>query len=143
MAHRPFTGHDPHFGKTVFDEYVIHTHSKNTSFLRMYKVLKNNGVENNKFFLKLYDCDLMDVDPHDKKLSKEVKAKIIVEILKNPFYFLREVVRIPVPGKALKFELNRGTLATIWAILNNFNIILLLPRQRGKTIGVASVLTWI
>jgi hypothetical protein len=91
----------------------------------------------------LYDKDLMNVDPHDKKLSKEIQAKVLVEIVKNPFYYLREVVRIPAPGASLKFELNRGTLATLWAILNNLNIFLMLPRQRGKTIGVAALLTWI
>lgn len=134
---------DPHYGVVKYDDYVIHTQSSNRSFLKMYRTLKDNGVENNKFFLKLYDPDLMKVDPHSKRLTKEQKAKVLIEIVKNPFYFLREVVRIPVPGKALQFELNRGTLATIWSILNNLNIALLLPRQRGKTIGVASILTWI
>jgi hypothetical protein len=113
------------------------------SFLKMYRTLKNNGVENNKFFLKLYDPDLMKVDPHDKKLSKEIQSKILVEIIKNPFYFIREVVRIPAPGKSLQFDLNRGTLAVLWAVLNNINISLLLPRQRGKTIGIACLLSWV
>ena len=46
---------------------------------------------------KLYDEDLKGVDPHDPNLTKEYKLKIIIESQKNPWYFIREVMRIPVP----------------------------------------------
>lgn len=134
---------DPYFGKVMYDEYTIHTATKNISFIKLFRHLKDQGVKNNKFFLKLYDSSLMMVDPHSKHLTKEQKGKIIVEITRNPWYFLREVVRIPAPGKALRFELHRGNLAVVWAILNNFNPILLLPRQKGKTMSVAAILAWI
>jgi hypothetical protein len=134
---------DPYFGKIAFDEYIIHTQTTNISFVKMFRHLKDVGVKNNKFFLRLYDPTLTKVDPHSKRLTKEQKARIIAECVKNPWYFLREVVRIPAPGQALKFELHRGNLAAVWAILNNFNPILLLPRQRGKTMSVAAILSWI
>ena len=134
---------DPYFGKIAFDEYVIHTQTTNISFVKMFRHLKEAGVKNNKFFLRLYDPTLAKVDPHSKRLTKDQKARVVAECVKNPWYFLREVARIPAPGQALKFELHRGNLAAVWAILNNFNPILLLPRQKGKTMSVAAILSWI
>lgn len=125
------------------DPFVIHTTTKNLSFVKMYRHLKKIGVENNKFFLKLYDKDLLNVDPHNKRLTSDQKKKVAVEVTRNPWYFLREVCLVPAPGQALRFELHRGNLAVIWAILNNLNPILLLPRQRGKTISVAATLAWV
>jgi hypothetical protein len=134
---------DPYFGKVKFEDYTIHTKTKNISFIKLYKHLKDHDVINNKFFLRLYDSSLLDVDPHSKRLTQSEKEKIVVEVYRNPWYFLREVVRIPAPGKSLRFELHRGNLAVVWAILNNFNPILLLPRQKGKTISIAAILSWI
>ena len=134
---------DPYFGKVVYDDYTIHTTTKNISFVKLFKHLKEQGVSNNKFFLRLYDKSLMNVDPHNKRITREEKARVITEIVRNPWYFLREVARIPAPGKALRFELHRGNLAVVWAVLNNFNPILLLPRQKGKTMSVAAILAWI
>lgn len=128
---------------TLSDEYHIHTESRNLTFIKMYRHLKAVGVDNNKFFLKLYDTDLADIDPYGKKLTKEIKNKIVIECARNPWYYIREVARIPAPGKALRFVLNRGNLALIWSILQNLNPILLLPRQQGKTIGVVAILSWI
>jgi hypothetical protein len=123
--------------------FTIDYSTKNSSFIKMYKVLKEMGIENNKFFLKLYDPSLMGVDPHDeKKLTKEQKARIIVEISKNKWYYFREVVRIPVPGGKIPYELNRGNLALSWCKSMNLNLILLLPRQNGKTIGAITDDTW-
>lgn len=128
---------------TLSDEYHIHTESRNLTFIKMYRHLKATGVDNNKFFLKLYDTDLADIDPYAKKLTKEIKNKIVIECARNPWYYIREIVRIPAPGKALRFVLNRGNLALTWSILQNLNPILLLPRQQGKTIGVVAILSWI
>ena len=133
----------PFYGDLQIDNYCIHITSGNHSFLKMFKFLKDNGIKNNKFFLKLYDSSLSKIDPHGRNLTPEIKNKIVAECVKNPWYYLREVVRIPGPGGASKFELHRGNLAVIWAILNNFNPILLLPRQRGKTMSVAATLSWI
>jgi len=117
--------------------------TKNTSFLRMHEYLKNKGIKNNKFFLVLYDTTLKDVDPRAEGLSKEIKARIITEIKINPWYFLREVIRIPVPGGAVPYNLNRGNLALTYLSLNNINTITLMPRQHGKTIGAVCVFIWL
>ena len=131
------------FGETVHPDYVIHTNTKNTSFIKMYSHLKKQGVKNNKFFLRLYDPDLLKVDPFSKKLTSEQKSKILVEITKNPYYFIREIIRIPIPGGVQNFEVHRGNLALTWAILNNLNLIVLLPRQKYKTVSIVATLIWI
>ena len=40
----------------------------NTSFIELHKDLKSLGIENNKFFLVLYDKNLEDVDPYNTGL---------------------------------------------------------------------------
>ena len=114
----------------------IQKNTKNRSFLAMYKILRDLGIKNNKFFLRLYDKALLDVDPFDEEhLSKEMKARIIREVKINPWYFFREIVRIPETGNlsGTMFKLHRGNLAELWCLLNNVNFILILPRQNFKT----------
>ena len=72
-----------------------------------------------------------------------MKARILKEVTRNPWYYFREVVRIPVPGGWKKFELHRGNLAILWCMLMNLNFIVVLPRQNYKTISVLCGYTWI
>jgi hypothetical protein len=131
------------YGETDYGDYVIDTETKNLSFIKMFKYLKERGIKNNKFFLRLYDKSLKGVDPHRKNLTEIQKTKILTEITKNPYYYLREVVKIVAPGGTVKFELHPGNLAITWAIFNNFDLICLLSRQRGKTISIAAALNYI
>ena len=125
------------------DSFVIDTKTQNLSFLKMYRYLREKGIKNNKFFLRLYDKSLLGVNPHSKRLSPEQKTKILNEIAKNPFYYIREVVLVDIPGGKSKFELHPGNLAIIWSIFNSLDQICLLPRQRYKTVSIAAALTWI
>lgn len=124
-------------------EYHIHLKTRNMSFLKMYRYLRERGIKNNKFFLRLYDASLATIDPYSNRLTPIQKTKIIAEIAKNPYYFLREVVRIPIPGGVSMFEMHPGNLAITWAIFNSLDQIALLPRQRYKTVSIASALTWV
>jgi hypothetical protein len=127
------------------NSYVIDYSTKNKSFLVTYVELKELGITNNKFFLRLYDEDLKKVDPFDRKLlennktSKIIRLKIMKEIKRNPWYFFREIVRIPTSGseadKGTRFILHRGNLALLWCLINNINTIQILPRQNYKTIS--------
>lgn len=101
------------------------------------------GIKNNKFFLRLYDRRLENIDPHDPNLSIEEQALVFNEVVRNPFYYIREVVRIPVAGGVVPYELQRGNLALTFCMLNNLNIIMLLPRQHGKTIGSIVMYSWL
>lgn len=129
--------------RIIEKEPIIDTKTKNKSFIKIHKVLKNLGIKNNKFFLILYDETLKGVNPHLDDLTDEQKVRIKAEISRNPWYFLREVIRIPVPGGSIPYELNRGNLALSYCMLNSFNSITMLPRQHGKTIGVVCIYVWI
>lgn len=131
------------YGNTNYTNYTIQTNTKNLSFIKVYQQLKERNVKNNKFFLRLYDADLLNVDPFSKYLTEQQKSKIITEIRKNPYYYLREIVRIPVPGGLQRFELHRGNLAITWAIINSLDFFILLPRQKYKTVSIAATLSWV
>lgn len=119
--------------------------TKNLSFLRMSKALRNHGVKNNKFMLWLYDDSLSGVDPYSPDLTFDEKARIYAEICKNFWYYLREVCMIPSQGSAecVHFKLNLGNLAMSYCNINNINSITMLPRQQGKTIAEVSFSNWV
>ena len=120
--------------------YDINT--KNVSFIKLYKLLKDLGIKKNKFHLTLYDKDLAGVDPHDPDLSIEMKAKIMNEVKINFWYFIREVVRIPVAGGVKSYEIHRGNLAISWCLYNDLKAIIELPRQNYKSISIAIYYLW-
>lgn len=128
--------------------YIYDVTTKNISFLQTSKDLESLGVKNNKFFLKLYDHRLVGVDPYDPLISQENIKRVIIECFRNPWYYLREIARIPEQGAALgpgsgtPFQLHRGNLAAIYCFLHNINFYMLIPRQCGKTQSVISILTW-
>ena len=72
--------------------------TNNRSFLVVSQQLKEHGVKNNKFMLALYDEKLVGVDPYSPDLTEEQKIRIYREIRLNKWYYLREVIRIPVTG---------------------------------------------
>ena len=117
-------------------EYIIHTKTKNLSFLKVYRYLREKGVENNKFFLRLYNKELENVDPHSKHLTERQKVQILDECKKNPYYFIREICLVDVPGGKVKFELHPGNLALTWSLINSIDTIVLLPRQQFKTVTI-------
>ena len=123
------------------------TTTKNTSFMNMHYFLKMKGIENNAFFLALYDTDLMNVDPRDPRLNTFWKAKILKECKFNYWYFLREVIRIPESGSEVGggsfYRLDRGNLALNFGFTLNWNMFLELPRQFGKTTSALCWYLWI
>lgn len=124
------------YGQTQSTIYY-HMSTTNKSFLEMHKYLEDSGIQNNKFMLALLDPDLASIDPYDPNLSRQMKTKVLRECLYNPWYFFREIVRIPDSGQAsgVKFELSRGNLALLFCLMMNLNSFLELPRQCGKTIS--------
>lgn len=118
--------------------------TRNRSFLETAMKLKEKGVKNNKFMLTLYDESLVGVDPHSDNLTPAQQAAIYVEICKNKWYYLREVVRIPTTGSGgIPYAMNIGNCAQSYASSRNLNFISILPRQQGKTIGEICDDTWV
>lgn len=114
---------------------VYQMSTTNKSFLNMHYYLKARGIKNNKFMLVLFDPDLAGVDPHDPNLSLIMKQKVTREVVRNYWYFLREVVRVYEDGnpRGVQYRLDRGNMAFHFCTLYNLNIFLELPRQVGKT----------
>lgn len=118
--------------------------TKNTSFIKIAKQLKDEGIKNYKFMLQLFDPSIAGLDPHDEEnLTLEQKVRIQREVRINPWYFLRECVRIPESGGSIPFQAHRGNIAQSFCLFNNIDVIECLPRQNGKTIGAVSDYLWI
>ena len=114
--------------------------TKNLSFIKMAKALKTMGIKNHLFMLALYDKELQGVDPWSDDLTPEQEMRIAHECYINPWYFFREVQRIPAQGGVdIPFELNRANMALIWCHFADVNCYLTMPRQIGKTVGVLSI----
>lgn len=115
--------------------------TNNSSFIEMYQYLRDIGIKRCKWMLLLLDPDLAGIDPFDPKLPPIMKQKVLRECMRNPIYFLREIVRIPDSGQmnGIRFKLHRGNMALIYCLMLNMNIMCILPRQTGKT---QSALAW-
>ena len=118
--------------------------TKNESFLRMAMVLKRMGIKNNTFHLALYQKELIGVDPFDyKNLDNTMIARILYESKINPFYWFREVCRIPSAGDApVRFIANRFNIAFIWSFFNDIDIGVVVARQSGKTITTQALVCY-
>lgn len=119
----------------------------NKSFLLFARLLKAKGVKNYDFLLKLIDPSLEAIDPWVLDISGaknptiEYRRKVISECLKNPWYFLREVVRIkPISSKELQsYEANPGNIAQVFCFFNNLSSLLNGCRQishKSSNLGI-------
>lgn len=117
----------------------FHYNTKNKSFLKVAKQYKAMGIENYNFMLQLNNPALLDVDPLDPNLDFATQYAIFKEVRENQWYYFREIARIPTGGSKMPFQAHRGNIAILWAMGLNINILVLLPRQTGKT---SSILNW-
>lgn len=131
-------------------KYYIHSNTKNHSFLKLYRSLSTLGIENNDFFLAIYDPRIANLDPFDENLTPMQQALIINECKNNFWYFARECVRIEVPGSTnlgkgggKPYAIHRGNAALSWCIINNIDLFLELPRQNFKSVSVDVILGWL
>lgn len=118
--------------------------TKNTSFVEFSALLKSMGVKNHLFMLTLMQPELQGVDPFSDKLTEEQKFKIRVECTFNPWYFIREIMRVPptagdIPGPLLA---NRGNISLWWSFLNHIDYFLVQIRQTGKSLNSDGITVW-
>lgn len=127
--------------RTVYYQFS----TKNESFRKMHFWLKERGIQNNKFHLVLYDPDLAGIDPHDPRLNRTTKMKVLNECIRNYWYFIREVVRVPATGapNGVPYRLDRGNIALSYCACLNLNVFLELPRQIGKTTSTDCWYLWL
>lgn len=123
--------------------------TSNKSFLQVAKDLKALGIKNWYFMLEIVDYSLTAVDPYaaDKDghstLSQDQVTRVMTECFRNPWYYLREIARIPDPGgTAIPYIANRGNIAQSWCIFHGIDSWLCLPRQQGKTQSSLAAQNW-
>lgn len=124
---------------------VMHTTTKNTSWLRLALLYKQMGVVNHAFHLALHNPMLADIDPWSEDLTQEEIIMIVAECKENPWYFFREVVRIPArgAGNGVSLRANRANICAWWLFFNHITTFLLQPRQTGKTLTETSLTGYI
>lgn len=111
--------------------------TKNLHFLKMVDLYIQMGVENHLWPLALIQPQLQYIDPFSDKLSVEEMIMIKNECLYNPWYYFREIVRIPPASgnRPVPFKSNRGNLSMLWCYFNNIDYVLIQPRQTGKSVS--------
>lgn len=124
---------------------IIHESTKNQSFLNLVKVYKNMEVENYFFILALHNKDLLDINPHDPDLGIGEIAMVVNECVENPWYYIREVAKIPPSSgtKPVMFKANRGTINIFWLFHNHITNMVQQPRQTYKTITVGTLMRYL
>lgn len=111
--------------------------TRNKTFLKLAHLYRDElKIKNWKFHLALMQPELAGVDPYSDSLDVVTMAKIAYECKYNPWYYFREVARIPQVGSVPSpFLANRGNIALYWSFFNHINFGLLQPRQTGKSVS--------
>lgn len=116
---------------------VVDYNTTNESFKHLVYLYKKMGIKNAEFPLALYQPDLSGVDPFDETLSQDIKTRISLECQYNPWYYFRELARLPANAGTVpvRFQANRGNIAMYWSFFNHVDFGLLQPRQTGKSVS--------
>ena len=137
--------------RTPQGDKFFDTGTSNVSFLQLAMDLKTLGVKNYFFMLEIVDISLVHVNPYavDDKgnptLTKDEVLRILAECRRNPWYYLREICRIPDQGNpnGVPYKANRGNIAQAWCIVHGIDSLLCLQREQGETQSALAIQTWI
>lgn len=124
---------------------IVDTSTSNASFLAMADRYRQMGISNYYFMLALHNPTLKGINPFDPELSVETKLAIADECRTNPWYFIREVARLPpISGiEPMRYIANRGNIAAYWLFFNHITHVLIQPRQTGKSGSIDVLSEWI
>ena len=113
----------------------------NKTWLRLAGLYKGMGIKNHGFHLALHNPELQGVDPYDNDLTNEQMIAISVECKENPWYFFREVLRVPTPGAVenIRIRANRFNIAAWWLFFNHVTTLSICARQTGKSLAITSM----
>lgn len=115
---------------------IVDYRTPNVSFIQFANLLHERGIKNCLFPLALMDASLVGVDPLDPNLTTEQRTRVILECKRNPWYWLREVARLPASGvDGIRVNANRSIIAMWWCLLNCIDTYAIQPRQTGKSVG--------
>ena len=119
--------------------------TRNSSFLLTAKELKELGIKHWYFMLEVKhpEFDIFDLDPYSAALSREHVGRILIECKDNPWYYLREVIKIPIRGGSkTNLYLHRAGCAAIWCFMHSFDFQLVQPRQTYKTTVLTAIMSY-
>ena len=124
---------------------VADVNTSNQTFLRYSQLLKKMGIENHLFPLTLLNTNLLGIDPWSDKLTESEIIQITTECRLNPWYYFREVVRVPAVAGAedVPFRANRGNMALFWLFFNHITSLLIQPRQTGKSVSTDTLMSYL
>lgn len=115
---------------------IADTNTTNRSWVHSASLYKSMGLNNYDFHLALLQPALVGVNVYSHTLSEEQKAMIRYEVAFNPWYYFREVARIPNGANPLMLESNRANLSMYWCFFNGIDYCLIMVRQTGKSVSV-------
>lgn len=117
----------------------------NADFVRYSELLDKMNIKNNQFALSLMQPELSGLDIYSPDFPHELRPKVAIECEYNPWYFLREVMRIPpIAGlDPVPFIANRGNISMFWSYLNHIDYMLIQIRQTGKSVSTDSLSSWL
>lgn len=117
----------------------------NTTWIELASLYKAMGVKNHAFHLALVNQRLAGIDPHREDLSLEIKGAIAQESLINPWYWFREVQKVPASSgrAAIGIRANRAIIATWWLFFNHITHMLIQPRQTGKSMSFEMLMVYL
>ena len=128
-----------------YPDAIVDLKTPNTSFIRLAKLYKHMGVKNHAFPLVLHQRDLQGIDPFDQSLDAHTKTLIRLECRYNPWYFFREVARLPPQAgpRPVQLQANRGNIALFWSFFNHIDCANIQPRQTGKSASTDCLNSWL
>lgn len=129
----------------LYPKADIHYNTRNESFIEVVDLYQQMGVKNCFFPLALVQPHLADIDPHATDLPFEIQMDIKMECSINPWYYWREVARVPPQSgyKPVPIRANRSNIALWWCFLNHIDIALIQPRQTGKSLNTDEMMCWL
>ena len=124
-----------------YPDATLQLNTKNTSFVRLAKLLKHMGIENHGFPLTILNPALMDIDPWDPDLTPAQIKMITDECKENFWYFIREVYRVPPAAGTIPIMLkaNRANISYFWLFFLHITTYLIQPRQTGKSLAYTTI----
>lgn len=127
-----------------YDNAFFDLNTSNTSFLEYANNLKDKGVKNWNFCLTILNKDLIGVNPHSETLDEKTIGAIFKEVWKNPWYYFREVVRIPSPidTAGVPMQANKISIPMIWLYFNKTTSVIVSQRQTGKTVPAKAIFSY-
>lgn len=130
-----------------WDKYplaIVDDQTKNTSWLQLAAKFKLMGVKHWYFPLALHNPELRNWDPFDPFLPEHIVQMMMLECYENPWYFFREIQRVPAKsgGGSQPLKANRGNIALFWCVMNSFITYVQQIRQTGKSLNTRAVVNY-